>query len=132
MRAGGPQRELLALVHEAGLQVGDLLAEPLRRLRRLGGLGYLALQLGDLRVLGFECPALLVRAYRFLLVRLGVLARLRFRRVALLLLLLAFRLRGILLTVHVGHPFFSGGHEKCPHLQVRAHCPGMSQMTFEC
>ena len=106
MRAGGPQLELLALVHEAGLQVGDLLAEPLRRLRRrLGGLGHLALELGDLRVLGLERPAPLVRAYRFLLVRLGVLARLRFRRVALLLLLLAFRLRGILLTVHLGTSF---------------------------
>ena len=47
--------------------------------------------------------------------RLGVFARLRLQRTAeFLLLLLAFRLRCILLTVHVGHPLFSGGHEKCP------------------
>ena len=122
--AGSSQRELGALVCHLPLQARDLGVQRLGSLGRLRGGGHLALELGDLRVLCGEGLAPLVRAaYRFRLVRLGVLARLRLRRVALLLLL-AFRLRGILLTVHVGHPFLTGGHEKCPHLTGRGTLSG--------
>lgn len=103
--ASRAQHELGALVCHLPPELGDL---GVQRLGGLGGLrdgGHLALELDDLRVLSLERLAPLVGSYRFLLVRLGVFARLRFRRVALPLLLLAFRLRAILLTVHLGTSF---------------------------
>lgn len=100
--ARASEHEPRALVGEMGLEGGDILAEPLRRLVRPGGLGNLRLERLDLGVLGLELcdvAGAVAPAHLVLLGRLLALLLLRVDVLLLPALLLVLALPGLALRL---------------------------------
>ena len=142
LRAGAPKRELRVLVGEAGLEVGDLLAEHPGGFCRLSSLCHLRLQRLNLGVLCLElCDVVATApAHRVLLGRLLALLLLCADVLLLPALLLVLALPDLVLrllhatglTLHCDRLSTSCGQRTMPAPSRYGHCPGVSQEEVSC